>query len=79
MNELGKAIRKERRRRGWNVQRLAEEIQKLPGAPEVSEDQIARLEGNRATVKLDPDEEPLSWVMRALDIPDKVLLAAVGL
>lgn len=83
MSIIGKAIRRARRAkesgRGWSQGHLAEVAQGLPGAPPITELQVAALERGRATVRLEDEGEPLPWILKALGVPGSVVLRAMGM
>jgi transcriptional regulator with XRE-family HTH domain len=73
------AIFRARKQRHWSQGKLAEMASAQPGAPLVSKDQVDSWERGRPTVRLDAASEPLVWIFRALALPGKLILEALGM
>jgi transcriptional regulator with XRE-family HTH domain len=79
MSTIGAAVRQARKGRRWSCGKLAEKAGELSGAPEISELQIRALEKGRNTFRIDDPNEPLPWVLRALDLGVEVIAKGLGM
>lgn len=75
---LGQRIERARLDKGWSRARLAEEASALPGAPDVTADQIRTAESGRRSLRLNElgRPEPLPYILKALGL--SVLLGAAS-
>lgn len=75
-----RAIRQERKRRGWSQDALADKMTALRDAAVTTVyapytfQVVARIETGRGAVRFDDENEPLWWTMRALELPTAMLL-----
>ena len=77
MTTLGREIRKSRRQMGWSIEKLAEEAGQVPGAPEISADDVGYLERCRLRLVIDDEDDCLPWVLKALGMDGGVVLKAL--
>ncbi len=78
MNKLGLALRAAREAKGWTMTQTADAALKIPGCPDIDKDHIFNLERIQY-LRLFVADQRLPYVMKALEIPTRLLFEAVGL
>jgi transcriptional regulator with XRE-family HTH domain len=80
MTTLGSRVREARKAKGWSQDNLARRASMLPGAPDVTAQEVGFIERGKTAFRLGrPKEEPLGWVLTALGLGAEVVAEALGM
>jgi transcriptional regulator with XRE-family HTH domain len=79
LGRLGQRIKRARKARGLGRAKLAEIASALPGAPDITPEQVRGAERGRAFIRLGEDDtetEPLIYILKALGMEEPLVSAA---